>query len=244
MTIDINCDVGEGLDNEAVLLPYISTCNIACGAHAGDEETMRKVLRLAKKHNVKAGAHPSYPDRENFGRTVMNMEMDALSDTVYKQILKILAIAGEEGISLYHTKPHGALYNEAARNENVAKAVIDAIKRLDIKIKLMAPFDSVIARLAEENGIEMVYEAFADRNYNEDLSLVSRKQPNALLHQPEQILEHVLRMVRDGEVKTITGEKIKIKADSFCIHGDNENAIAILKFLIDKLPGHSIEVLK
>ncbi|NAS30059.1 5-oxoprolinase subunit PxpA [Flavobacteriaceae bacterium R38] len=243
--VDINCDVGEGLDNEAHIFPLISRCNIACGAHAGDPDTIRKVIKLAKENNVLIGAHPSYPDRENFGRKVMDISKEDLVDSIVSQLTLFFEIATEEKVDVDHIKPHGALYNEAAKNKEVAEAVITAIERVGVesKVKLMAPNHSVIASLAQSKNFNLLYEAFVDRNYNEDLNLVSRSNKNALIESAENAVEHVIRMV-NGEVLTISGELVKIKASSFCIHGDNKNVLDILKHLFKELPEQGFDILK
>jgi len=243
--VDINCDVGEGLDNEALIFIYISRCNLACGGHAGDEDTIRKVMQLAKKHNVIVGAHPSYPDKENFGRKVLDISTHDLIDSITNQLTTFYKIAEEEKIHIDHIKPHGALYNEAAKNKKVAEAVISAIKKTKLfnTTKLMTPHNSVIANIAKTNNIETLYEGFVDRNYNENLSLVSRNQEHAIIEDPENAIVHLSRMI-NGNILTVTGKTIPIKASSFCIHGDNRNVIAILKHLHAELPAIGYTILK
>ncbi|WP_411894918.1 5-oxoprolinase subunit PxpA [Winogradskyella sp. A2] len=240
--IDINADLGEGMGNEALLMPLISSCNIACGAHAGDTSTMKMVLELAKQNSVKVGAHPSFPDRENFGRKIMQIGPNALKASLLQQILNLNEFADKLGIKLNHIKPHGALYNLIAIDEDTATVVIETIKHLDFEVKLYAPYNSVIANLAIRNNIEVVYEAFADRNYNDDLTLVSRKKDNAIIHKKEGVLSHVLKMVKDEKVTAVNGENIEIKASTFCVHGDTENAVEILEFLNAELPRNGVEV--
>lgn len=185
--IDINADVGEGIGNESDLLPLISSCNIACGGHAGDETTMRNVVKLAVKHKVKIGAHPSFPDKENFGREIVDLSCAALFTEIKEQIKTLLKICREEQAQLNHVKPHGALYNLAAKDKNTAEVVIEVMKRFHQSIKLYVPYGSVIAEIAIQENIPIIYEAFADRNYNNDLSLVSRKKPNALIINSEEM---------------------------------------------------------
>ena len=229
--IDVNCDVGEGLNNEAELMPYIQSCNIACGGHAGNEKTMREVVLLTKKYNVKLGAHPSYPDKENFGRKTMVLEPDELKRILQKQINLLLQIIGEQEVTLNHIKPHGALYNDIAKNDELSLIFLDAIKPYKNEVKLYVPYNSAIEKNALKNGFSIIYEAFADRNYNEDLSLVSRKENNALMTNPKAILQHVSEMVNTQKVTTVTGKKVFIKANTFCVHSDTENAIGIVKTL-------------
>ena len=240
--IDINADVCEGIGNEVELLPLLSSCNIACGGHAGDYNTMTEVVRLAKQHEVKIGVHPSFPDRDNFGRVVLELSEKVLFDSLKAQISNFLDVLNEQGASLHHIKPHGALYNLAAKDEVTARVIVEVVNSLGMQVKLYAPYKSVMASLAENNSIEVVYEAFADRNYNTDLSLVSRNYDNAILHNEADVLEHVLRMVKDQNVLSIQEEILPIKAATFCVHGDTLNALEILKYLRQELPKKDVFV--
>ena len=240
--IDINCDLGEGIGNEAELMQYLSSCNIACGGHAGDEQTMRQVARLANTHNVKIGAHPSFPDREHFGRIVMHMPLETLRASLIEQIETFQQILKEEGLQLHHIKPHGALYNLAAKDAETAKVIVEVVIQIDLNLVLYVPYNSVIAEVALANRIKIAYEAFMDRNYNDDLSLVSRQQSNALITDSDQMCEHVLQMVTSEKVKTISGKLVTIKADTFCVHGDGEDVVSNLKLVTEKLLRHNIEI--
>ena len=240
--IDINCDLGEGIGNEAELMPYLSSCNIACGGHAGDEQTMRQVALLANTHNVKIGAHPSFPDREHFGRVVMQMSMEILRASLIEQIVAFQQILKEEGLQLHHIKPHGALYNLAAKDTETAEVIVEVVIQIDPNLVLFVPYNSIIAEIAIANGIKIAYEAFIDRNYNDDLSLVSRQQSNAMIADSDQMSEHVLRMVTSGQVKTISGKLVTIKADTFCVHGDGEDVVSNLKSVTKKLQQHNIKI--
>ena len=242
-TIDINVDVGEGIGNESLLMPHISSCNIACGGHAGTPEIMRDVTCLAKQHRVKIGAHPSFPDKENFGRMVMDMSCVALYASIKHQIRDLLSVLKSENARLHHIKPHGALYNLAATDVKTANVIIEVIKSLMLPIKLYVPYNSVIAKLAIENDIKIVYEAFADRNYNDDLSLVSRQENNALIHEENDLFNHVVKMVSEQKVKTIQGRDIDILADTFCLHGDQPNVVNLIKDLKGKLEIHQIKII-
>ncbi|WP_179007613.1 5-oxoprolinase subunit PxpA [Winogradskyella forsetii] len=242
ISIDINADVGEGLGNEAHLLPLLSSCNIACGGHAGDEVTMRHVIMLAKKHHVKVGAHPSFPDKLNFGRVNLNISDAELYTSIIDQISALKNIAEAEGVTLNHIKPHGALYNLSAKDEKTARVVIEVIKSIDSSIQLYAPFNSVIANLAKQENIAVTSEAFADRNYNDDLSLVSRTNSNAILHEKEAVLSHVLNMLKNQKVTSISGMKVPIKATTICVHGDTKNAIEILKYMSSNLKQNGIQI--
>jgi UPF0271 protein len=234
-TININVDVGEGVNNEPQLMPYISSCNIACGGHAGDSKTMRTVVKLAKQYNVKIGAHPSFPDKENFGRQPIEISSAALFKSIREQINSLIKVLREENARLNHIKTHGALYNLAAINTSTAAVIIEAVKSISLPLKLYVPYKSVIAELALNENIPIVYEAFADRNYNDDLTLVSRNEKNAIISDSEELFNHVFRMIKQQKVKTIHGVEVELKAKTFCIHGDNPEAINLIKDLKEKL---------
>lgn len=226
--IDINCDLGEGLDNDEQVMPLLNSCNIGCGGHIGDESSIRKTIRLAKKHQVKIGAHPSYPDRENFGRKKMEIPILELKESIMAQLKLFEAICVEEQAIFHHIKPHGALYNEAAINHELAGMLVQIMMSFP-GIALYVPPNSVLERLALENHVPIITEAFADRTYNGNLTLVARNHAGALLTDPEAALEHVKHIVIDKIVKTIDGEFVPIKAETLCIHGDNPSALDILK---------------
>lgn len=238
--IDINCDVGEGVGNEAEIFPLIGSCNIACGGHAGDTRSIAEMIRLAKTHNIKIGAHPSYPDRKNFGRRVMDISKEELKESLKQQLRFFLSILEKENGSLHHIKPHGALYNRIAKDKDLALLVLDILDELNLVRRIYAPFGSVIADLASKKGFEVVFEAFGDRNYNRDGSLVSRQQENAIIGDSKAVLNHILPMVKSGMVRTVEETEIKIQADSICIHGDTPDALEILTYLSNELPKHNV----
>lgn len=240
--IDLNADVGEGIDNEVYIMPYISSCNIACGGHAGDEVTMLKVLQLAKKYKVSAGAHPSFPDKEHFGRMKIDMPRADLLDSLKHQVLTLISLAGGVGYELTHLKPHGALYNSAAEDDYFAEIIIELILNLNKSLKLYAPYKSVIAQLAVKNGIGVMFEGFADRNYNNDLTLVNRSLPNAVITNPEIICNRVLKMITEQNIETISGVTKAISVNTICVHGDTQNAIEILKQLHEFLSSKHIKI--
>jgi len=242
--IDINCDVGEGIGNEATLFPFISSCNIACGGHAGDNETMTQVIRLARKHNVKVGAHPSYPDRENFGRVSMDISRYQLTQSIKTQIANLRSILKTEKVQLHHIKPHGALYNDVSRDVELARIFLDSIKPYQSSSILYLPFASIIEKEARNQGFKVAYEAFGDRNYNEDLTLVSRLEPNALIVTPQNVLKHTVYMIKNRMVNTVSGKAVKIKADTYCIHGDTPTAMQILVYLAKEFPKNNIYIKK
>lgn len=233
--IDINVDMGEGIGNEAELMPYISSCNIACGGHAGDYQTMKTVVKLAKQHRVKIGAHPSFPDKENFGRKIMDMPCVALYTSLKNQITDLIEVLNEEHVPLHHVKPHGALYNLASTDEKTANVIVEVMKALVLPAELYVPYNSVLARIAVENNIPVFYEAFADRNYNSDLSLVSRMEEHALIEDIETMFRQVMDIHSGQKVKTVAGEWAMIKAHTFCVHGDHPNAVNMVKALAEKL---------
>lgn len=233
--IDINCDVGEGIDNEHLLMPYISSCNIACGAHAGDLQTIDKVIGLAKKHQVKIGAHPSFPDKENFGRKIMNISNSALQKSVETQIQLVIQRAALQKIKIHHIKPHGALYNLAAKDSTIATIVLNAIENVIKEVSLYAPYNSVIAKEAEKRNMKVKYEAFIDRSYNEDASLVSRTLPNAIIEDKEVAFQQLVKIFKEEKVSTVQGKEILLKATTFCVHGDHKEAVGLLKYLYLKI---------
>lgn len=240
--IDINVDVGEGIGNESQLMPFVSSCNIACGGHAGDEETMRAVVKLAKQHRVKIGAHPSFPDIENFGRKVMDMPCVALFAEIKNQIKSLVVIIKEENALLHHVKPHGALYNVAAFDDRIATVIVEVVKSLRMPVKLYVPYGSIIEKVALQNDVSITYEGFADRNYNADLTLVSRTEKNALLHDGNEVFEHVFKMINAKKVITANGQEVDMKAETFCVHGDNPNAVDLIKYLRMRLEEKGIQV--
>jgi len=237
--IDINADLGEGAGFDAQLMPLISSCSIACGGHFGNEDTMRTALQLAKKHRVKAGAHPSFPDADHFGRKVLSMTKSALSQSIFEQLLAFYAVCETEDIAINHIKLHGALYNYAAKDAPTADAVVEAITATKLRPKLYVQHGSILHKKAE-NLLPLVFEAFIDRRYNKDLSLVSREQPEALIEEPMEAWKQLFDMINRGVVRTINSEEKQIVANTFCIHGDHKNSVAILKYIHKQLKHNSI----
>jgi UPF0271 protein len=241
-TIAINCDVGEGVSNEHLLMPYISSCNIACGGHYGDVKTMDNTIAIAIENNVLIGAHPSFPDKENFGRKILKMTPEALQKSIESQLQLFKSRLDLVGAKMNHIKPHGALYNLITVDVANAKIFLKAIDKYAKSVFLYVPYNSVIARLAIEKNIRVVYEVFADRNYNSDLSLVSRNQENALITDAVAVFKHVVHMYQHQEVIAISGEKKPIIADTFCVHGDQEKALSILIYLSEHLKKQGIAI--
>ena len=228
--IVFNADVGEGVGNDHQIMPYISWCNIACGAHAGDEDEIVKTIQLALRHDVKIGAHPSYPDRENFGRKSMQMDFEDLVVSITQQIQLVKNYVEELGGELHHVKPHGALYNDAFAKREVGEAILQSIKNIDKRLKIITLEDSVLSYLCKDD-VEVCFEAFADRNYNNDMTLVSRAEKDAILENKLDVFEHVKRMVIDGKIKTKSGKEQTVFFDTICVHGDHQNAVEIIRYL-------------
>lgn len=239
--IHLNCDLGEGGEHDALIMPFISACNIACGGHAGTLETMRLTAALALKNNVQIGAHPSYPDKENFGRKRIKMEAVELKQTLVAQILSLKQIVEAEGGILTHIKPHGALYHDAANDENIAQIVIESVLEFDEKLKIFTSHNSNLSTLAQ-GQIEVVLEAFGDRNYQENYELVSRENSNALITEKEEVLAHLFSMIKDQKIVSLTGQKIPCFATTFCLHSDTPNVVEILSYLTRKLGENNIEI--
>ena len=240
LKIDINADVGEGIGNEDQLFPLISSCNIACGGHAGNLETMLSVVRLAKKNNLKIGAHPSFPDRKNFGRKIMNISKYKLVKSLKNQIQALRTILIQENVDLNHIKPHGALYDFASNDKETARIIIDLTK--EINTKLYAPYSSLISKMAREEGVKICNELFIDRNYNSNLTLVSRDNPNALIENSNEMFKHVYNII-NNKIISVDKKEISVEFDTLCIHGDNPNAIELLEELHLKLNNIEIKII-
>jgi 5-oxoprolinase (ATP-hydrolysing) subunit A len=226
---DINCDLGEGLPNDGLLMPYLGSCNIACGGHTGNENTIRDTIRLAKMYQVKIGAHPSYPDAKNFGRIKMDISPESLKKSLMTQLSLFKNISEEENITIHHIKPHGALYNFSATDHETASVILDILELQFPGCYLYCPPNSHMEQLANKRGILIKREVFADRNYNEDGSLVNRTLPNAVITDAGRVLEHIQFIVENGEIRTFNGHRIAMQAETICVHGDNPNALEILK---------------
>ena len=227
--LNINCDLGEGLNNEHIIMPLIDSCNIACGGHAGDSGSMIECVEISIKNNVKIGAHPSYPDKINFGRKKIDISPSELSYSIISQIESLETIADSYGLELNHIKAHGALYNQMIIDTELSNFYLDTIKDFKNKCSLYIPYKSEIEKIALKKGFSIIYEAFGDRNYNDDLTLVSRNNENALITDPESVVNHIKTIKETETVKTINGNFKKIKFDTICIHSDTNNSIEILK---------------
>jgi UPF0271 protein len=248
--IDLNSDVGESFGNytlgmDEAVIPLISSANIACGYHAGDPAVMRRTVALAKKNGVGLGAHPGLPDLVGFGRRNMDVTLEEIRDFVACQIGALQAVAALQGARLQHVKPHGALYNMAVRNIEIWDAVAEVMAGLDERLILfvLAGADRrELEAIGRRRGIRIAFEFFADRAYNTDGSLVSRKLPGAVIHDNDVVAAKVLKLVQEGKVKTIDGSEIELKAETICVHGDNPEALALVKQIRETLKAAGVAV--
>jgi 5-oxoprolinase (ATP-hydrolysing) subunit A len=235
--IDINCDMGEGINNEHLLMPYISSANIACGVHAGDITTMQQVVQLCLQHKVKIGAHPSFEDRINFGRVVMHLSADAIISLITTQMQLLNDIVVAQGGSLHHVKPHGALYNLAAKDNTVANAIAAAVKNFNSSLVVYGLSGSVMIDEAQRINLATANEVFADRTYQDDGSLTPRTEPKALITDSNTAAAQALQLATQGSVTSISGKTIHLQANTICIHGDGAHAVDFAKALYQKLSG-------
>lgn len=236
ISIDLNSDLGESfgawsMGHDSEILSVVSSANVACGFHAGDPAGILKTLRDADRFDVTIGAHVGYRDLVGFGRRAMDISYDELYSDVIYQIGALQGLANSIGRRVSYIKPHGALYNTIARDENQAMAVIDAIKALDVKLPLMALAGSPLVAWATDAGIRVIGEVFADRAYHHDGRLVSRRQEGAVLHQPQQVAERMINWLKTGKIVSIEGEDVSVKGESICIHGDSPAAVAMAQSL-------------
>ena len=222
--IDINCDMGEGMGNEEAIIPFISSISIACGGHAGNTNTMRATIQLAKKFSVSIGAHPSYPDAINFGRVKMQMDESSLRQSIIKQIQTLDKIASEENYPIKHVKPHGALYNEAAKDYKLAELIGECILAINPSLSLWGPPQSAVEKAAARLNIHFVAEGFADRTYQADGSLTPRTASNALITNEAECLQQVLQLITKNTITATNGKVIDHKVQTICIHGDGSHA--------------------
>ncbi|MAP54930.1 LamB/YcsF family protein [Altibacter sp.] len=240
--IDINADLGEGSGKDESIMPLISSCSIACGGHYGTETSMRTTVQLAKKYKVAVGAHPSFPDRDHFGRKLLSMTKSELMQSIFDQLIHFYAVCETEEVPVHHIKLHGALYNYAAVDAPTADAVVDAIVTTKIRPKLYVPYRSILAKKAE-NLLPLVFEAFIDRRYNDDLSLVDRSKQGAIIERPSQAWQQLFEMFTSQTVTSISGTVQPIVAQTYCIHSDHAAAVPILRFIHEKMQQHSIPLL-
>lgn len=236
LSCHINCDMGESfgtyslIDDEA-LMPYIQAVNIACGFHAGDPVTMSRTVALALKYGLEIGAHPGYPDLQGFGRRYMDIDPPTLKSMILYQIGALRAIVDSQGGHLHHVKAHGALYNHAAKDPETANAIVEAVNEISTELVLYVPPSSELLNAAIALDLPVKVEAFIDRRYNQDLSLVSRKIQGSVIHDPSQTWHQLSDMLIHNKVTTIDNNKVAITAETYCIHGDNPSAPEILEFI-------------
>ena len=234
--------MGEGCGNDAELMDYVSSVNVACGFHAGDPATMRETVEIAVRKGVAIGAHPSFPDREEFGRRAMNLPLDDVHRIVVEQITALRDICETAGVRMRHVKPHGALYNQAAGDTELANTIARAVRSVDRDLILYGLAGSALISEAENCGIRSASEVFADRTYQPDGSLTPRSDPNALIEETDAAVAQVLQMVESNTVTAIDGTVIPISAETICIHGDGENALEFARMIHNKLVENGITV--
>jgi UPF0271 protein len=227
--IDFNCDMGEGIGTDALIMPFISSASIACGYHAGDPTEMYQAVSLAVKYNVSVGAHVSYFDKENFGRIEMNLPEAEVYELIQQQLIVLKEITDIFNLPLTHVKPHGALYNQSAKDSSLARTIATAIKDFDENLVLFGLSRSYSIREAESIGLKASNEVFADRTYQDDGSLTPRSQPRALIEDAEAAVMQVVQIIREGTVQTVSGKIIPIVGETICIHGDGKHAVEFAK---------------
>lgn len=242
MKIDLNADVAEGCGQDDNLLTIVSSANVCCGLHAGSYSEMLATLQLAKKNNVRVGAHPGLDDRENFGRTNQTLNEADYRALLSYQLGATKALCDLVGVPLEYVKPHGALYNQAAVDEALSDILVSEIKRFDPNLKVMGLSGGYLVKSAKNHGLEAISEVFADRNYEKDGSLVSRSKDNALITDTDEAINHVLQMITKGTVTSVCGAKVPVDAQSICLHGDGEHAILFAQNIKEQLERKGITI--
>ena len=247
MEININCDLGEkskfhSTENDPDLLNIVNSASVACGFHAGDEETMNKVIKISKKNAVSIGAHPSFNDPENFGRKRINLNSSEITKLIIDQYKILQKIAQDYDESVTHIKPHGALNNMACEDFDLANTIAKAVNSIDKNIIFLVPTGSQMEIAGRKLNMKIACEIFADRNYEDDGNLVSRSKNNALITDPEIAKKHVLKMVKNQSINCYSGKQIPCKIDSVCIHGDNESSLATAKAIKENLINNGLEL--
>ena len=234
--------MGEGMPTDEAIMPFITSANIACGYHAGDETTMQQTIDLAIKYKVAIGAHPGFDDKANFGRTEMQLTSTEIYQLVFKQVQALRNMCVESKVSLHHVKPHGALYNMAAKNTEMATAIAHSVADIDPRLILYGLSGSQLIAQAKAVGLRIASEVFADRTYQNDGSLTPRSQSNALIINMQQSLEQVLQMIQHKTVTSVAFVSIPIQADTICLHGDGDHAVEFAKVIHQTLLQHHIEI--
>jgi UPF0271 protein len=240
LSVDLNCDMGESfgawqMGRDAELMDYVSSINVACGFHAGDASVIRKTIETAIKKDVAIGAHPSFPDLQGFGRRAMSLSAQEVFDIVLYQVSALKGICEAHGATLHHVKPHGALYNQAAKDAKLAEAIAQAVKAIDENLILYGLSNSFLISEAERINLKTASEVFADRAYQADGTLTPRTEPNALIEETEQAVSQVLQLIREQSVTAVTSEIVSLKSETVCIHGDGENALEFATAIHQKL---------
>ncbi len=247
MKVDLNCDLGESFGNYKIgmdeeVIKFISSANIACGFHASDPLVMAKTVEMAKENRVKVGAHPGFPDLVGFGRRNMNVSAAELKTMVQYQIGSLNAFCIANGVKMNHVKPHGAMYNMAAKDIKLASAIAEGIAEVDSSLILLGLSGSQLISAAKEVGLKTASEVFADRAYEEDGSLVARTKSGAVITNEEEVFNRVIGMIKTGRVKAITGKEIPIQVDSICVHGDNPKALNFVRMIRERLLQENIKI--
>jgi len=240
--IDLNCDMGEGRDTDAAIMPFISSANIACGYHAGNRDIMLRTATLARQHQVAIGAHPGFADKENFGRAEQQLPDNALYDLVTTQVYALQVICRSLQAPLMHVKPHGALYNMAARTPAMARIIAKAVHDVDPQLCLFGLSNSALIQAARDAGLKAASEVFADRTYQDDGTLTPRSHSSALIDNEAQAIQQVLQMVTGQKVTSVNGHTVPIVAETICIHGDGAHAIAFARALHTALHDHHLTI--
>ena len=241
MSIDINADVGEGMDDEE-LFPFVTSANVACGFHAGDPSTMDRTVASALARGVHVGAHPGHADKANFGRVAVDLPVDELEQLVLYQVAALDGFVRSRGARLSHVKPHGALYHQANEFPDFARAIAEAVRRFDASLVLVGAPGSLLLEAGREAGLPVAGEGFADRRYRPDGTLMSRKEPGALLTDPAEAAEQAVHLARDGWVVASDGSRVDVKPDTICLHGDTPGAASIARSVRERLAAEGITV--
>lgn len=241
--IDFNCDLGEGCGDDAAIMPWITSANIACGAHAGDDATIRETLRLCRQHCVAAGAHPGYDDRAHFGRRDIELSPHEIAALIRSQLERIAAIAREEGVALRHVKPHGALYNRSARDPLVAAAIAATVRVFDPTLVLVGLSDSASTAAGDAAGLRVAHEVFAERGYGNDARLLPRGTPGAVLDTLDVALAQARMLALHAQVRSGEGRLLPLRADTLCLHGDRDDAAVFARALREGLAVDGVDIL-
>ncbi len=246
-TTDLNCDMGEGfgawnLGNDEAIMPFISSVNIACGFHAGDPSVMKKTVKNALKHQLKIGAHPGLPDLQGFGRRELHISAEEAYDMVMYQVGALSGFVKAEGARMHHVKPHGALYNMAAKSKALSDAIAEAVYKIDPELVLYGLSGSELIRSGLNAGLKVANEVFADRTYQQDGTLTSRKDPDALIKTNQAAIKQVIGMVREGRVISLQATEVNIKADTICIHGDGPSALEFASLIYREFQTEGIRI--